>query len=524
MPSPQNTSINNRRIAKNTLLLYIRMLLTMTVSLYTSRVVLNALGVEDYGIYNVIGGVVAMFSFINSTMTAATQRFLSYAIGKNDKELLQATFNQTVSLHALIAVSIVILGECIGYWFVTHQLTIPLNRMEATVWVFHFSLFCLLLSIFQVPYNAIIIAKERMDAYAYFCIVEVLLKLGVALAIVQTGFDKLKTYSLLLLLVTVITSTLYISFCHLKFGTKTRFYWNKNLCKSLAGFAGWNLSAHFALLIRTQGVNILLNIFFGPTINAARGIAVQVNGAISSFVYNFQMAVNPQLVKSYAQKELHGMRVLIYRSSKFSFLLLSMLVIPFFIECNQVLSLWLKSVPPHAILFTKLTLIAMLADVLSGTLGYGALATGKIRDYQISLSAFFLLNPILIYVLFKLGAQPFIAYIVEIAFNFGALGIRLFFLKKLIDISIKMYIRKVIGVAMLIVILNITIACIMKGIMAETFLRILTITTISVIVTTIGGYSIGLDQRERSAINQSIKKIYNKYIKHGLHIDSVSHH
>lgn len=522
MSSLQNISINNRRIAKNTLLLYVRMLLTMGVSLYTSRVVLDALGVEDYGIYNVVGGVVAMFSFFNGSMTAATQRFLSYAIGKNDSKLLQDTFNQTVTLHIFIAGMIVLLGECVGYWFVTHKLSIPLERMETAILVFHSSLLCLLLNVIQVPYNAMIIARERMDAYAYFCIVEVLLKLGVAFAIVYTALDKLKIYSLFLFFVAIVTLMLYVVFCRFRFGTKTRLFWNKHLCKSLAGFAGWNLSAHFALLIRTQGVNILLNVFFGPVLNAARGIAVQVNGAIFSFVNNFQMAVNPQLVKSYAQRNFAGMWALIYRSSKLSFLLLSMLVVPFYLECDQILSLWLKSVPDYAILFARLSLIALLADTLSGTLGYGALATGKVRNYQLSLSSFFLLNPVLVYVLFKFDAPPFIAYVVEIGFNFGALFLRLYFLKKLIGISIKLYVRKVVVISLVILMLNLIFSCIVKEVMMETFLRILVLTTTSIFVTAVGGYLIGLTRQERKTVNQVLENLYNKYIKHGLHFNSVS--
>ncbi len=508
----ESSSSTNRRIAKNTLLLYVRMLLTMGVSFYTSRIVLNALGVEDYGIYNVVGGVVVMFSFLNGTMTAATQRFLSYAIGKGDERLLQDMFNQTVSLHVVIAGAIVVLGECVGYWFVTHRLSIPLERMEATVWVFHCSLLCLMLNVVQVPYNAMIIAQERMEAYAYFSIADVLLKLGVAFAVVYTGFDRLKTYSLLLFLVAVVTLTLYVGFCRIKFGTRTRPFWDKALCRSLAGFAGWNLSAHFALLARTQGVNILLNLFFGPTLNAVRGIAVQVSGVISLFVSNFQMAVNPQLVKSYAQGEMERMRSLIYLSSKFSFLLLSMLVVPFYLECDQVLTLWLKSVPDYATLFARLTLIAMLAETLAGTLAYGALATGKIRNYQLTLSAFFLLIPVLVYALFKLGAQPFTAYAVEIMFNLGALGLRLYFVRKMTGLSARVYVRKVVGVSLLVLLLNAVLAYSVKEAMSETFLRILAVAATSVLTTSVGGYLVVLDRQERSTVNQTMKKLYNKYI------------
>lgn len=513
-------TINNKRIAKNTLLLYIRMLLMMAVSLYTSRVILNALGIEDYGIYNVIGGVVTMFSFLNGTMAASTQRFLSYAIGRRDSKLLQDTFSQTLTLHILIALLILVLGEGIGYWFVTHQLVIPPGRLDAAVWAFHCSLFCLFFGVIQVPYNAMIVAQERMNIYAYFSIVEVLLKLAVAFLITCFAFDKLKLYALLLLSVAGITFALYSSFCKLKFDTSIRLYWNSNLCKNLLSFSGWNLSAQVAYVARTQGVNILLNLFFGPALNAARGIAVQVSGALTSFVSNFQMAANPQIVKSYAQGDMVGMRKLIYDSSKFSFLLLSMLSIPFYLECEAILTIWLKTVPDYAVIFTRLVLISMLVDALSGTLVYGALATGKIRNYQLSLSLLLLLNPFLVYILLKKGLQPTTVYGIEIVLNAVALGFRLYFLRKLVNLSVSIYYKRVIRAGVVVLFLSGITAYLLQQTMYESILRVFVVVITSVCAVAIWGYSVGLTKQERQKANQLINNICKKY---GIRINSSNH-
>lgn len=507
-------TINNKRIAKNTLLLYLRMLLMMAVSLYTSRIVLNALGIEDYGIYNVVGGVVTMFSFLNGTMAASTQRYLSYALGKQDDKLLQDTFSQTINLHILIALSIVLLGEGIGLWFVTHHLVIPAERMDAAIWAFHCSLFCFFFNVIQVPYNAMIIAQERMNVYAYFSIVEALLKLGVALIITYLCIDKLELYAGLLLGVSCFTLILYGGYCRLKYQTKLRLFWDKVLCRNLIGFSGWNLSAQIAYMARTQGINILLNMSFGPTLNAARGIAVQVSGAITSFVSNFQLAANPQIIKSYAQGDIGGMRNLIYNSSKFSFLLLSMLVIPFYLECEFILTLWLKTVPDYAVIFTKLVLISMLVDTMSGTLVYGALATGKIRNYQLILSLLFLFNPILVYVLFKSGFRPSTAYIVEIIFNAFALGARLYFLYKLVGISVRLYANKVIKTGLLVLLVSSLITYFIQQTMSESIFRILGVTITSILAITVLGYLIGLNKNEKQHVNLLIKNVYKKYGTH----------
>ena len=290
-------SENNKRIAKNTFLLYFRMLFTMGVSLYTSRVVLNTLGVEDFGIYNVVGGVVVMFSFLNSSLATATQRFLNYEMGQGNALKLEKVFSIALTGHYLIALSVILLAETIGLWFVSTQLEIPAERMHAALWVYQFSILTLAVSIISVPYNAVIIAHERMKVFAYVSIAEVSLKLTVVFLLVYLSFDKLVLYAFLLLVVAVIVRMIYATYCKRNFTEcKYRFIFEKDLFAQMFCFSGWMFTGTLSNLFSSQGVNILINMFFGPIQNAARGIAYQIQGTVNAFVTNFMVAVQPQIV------------------------------------------------------------------------------------------------------------------------------------------------------------------------------------------------------------------------------------
>src|SRR5690554_4827200 len=339
---------NSKSIAKNTMFLYVRMILTMGISLYTSRVVLNVLGIEDYGIYSIVGGIVALFSFFNSAMSSATQRFLSYDIGNGDKKKLSQTFNSTVNIHIIIALIIIICAETIGLWFINHKLNIPEDRIEALNWIYQFSLFTFIVTVLQVPFNALLIAREHMKVYAYFSIVEVLLKLIIVYLLFILPFEKLKTYAVLVFCVALIVAILYRVYCRFNFiESKYYFYYNKSTYSDLLSFSGWSLFGNIAALARGQGSNIILNIFFGTTVNAAYGITSQVRGAVSVFVSNFQLAVNPRIVKSYAQDKLDECHKLIFQSSKISFFLLFIIVIPIIYNVTFILEIWLKNVPKY---------------------------------------------------------------------------------------------------------------------------------------------------------------------------------
>ena len=314
---------NNKRVAKNTLFLYFRMILIMLVTLYTSRVVLSELGIKDYGIYNVVGGVVMMFSFLIYCMTSSTQRFITFELGKGDIQKLKDVFAASLNIHIMIALTVVVVAETIGLWFVNEKLVIPLDRITAANWVYQFSILAFCVNIIQVPYNAILIAYEKMNVYAYISILEAFLKLGIAYLLVVLSSDKLIVYGILVFFVQLIVSLIYQIYCKRKYNeSKFRLFWNKSLYTQMAGFAGWNLLGSIAWLVRDQGINIVLNLFFGPIINAARSIASQVSNAVMGFISNFQVALNPQITKNYAIGNIQEMEKLSYLGLKFSFILL----------------------------------------------------------------------------------------------------------------------------------------------------------------------------------------------------------
>lgn len=474
------------------------MLLTMFVSLYTSRVVLDILGIEDYGIYNVVGGVVIMFSVLNGSMASATQRFLAFEIGREDFECLKRTFSITVTIHLLIAIIILILAETIGLWFLKTQMNIPVERMEAAQWVYQFSVFSSIIAIIQVPYNAAIISHERMNIYAYLSILEVSLKLFAVFVLTWITFDKLKLYASLIFVVTVLISFLYRQYCVYTFKEcNYSLIWEKERYKTLLGYASWSLIGNVSFVSRTQGINILLNIFFGPTINAARGIAVQVNAAVIAFVGNFQLAVNPQIVKSYAVGDLKEMTQLIIKSSKYCFLLLYILALPLLLETNYILKVWLNVIPDYSVLFCRLMIISALIDTLSGTLLYGALATGKIKNYQLVTSGILLLSLPLSYFLLKLGFSPEVTIYVEMLLYVLVLGARLYFLHLLVSLSIKEYLTKVIFKNILVVILSLLLPFTMVLSLHGGLMRFFLVTFFSICNTAIIIYYVGLCKSEK---------------------------
>lgn len=341
---------DGKRIAKNTLMLYLRMFLVMGISLYTSRIVLEQLGIVDYGIYNVVGGVVAMFGFINASMAASTQRYLTFDLGRKDLEHLNITFNTSLHIHVIIALVVVSIGEIGGVWFMYNKMQIPPDRMTAAFWVFQFSLASMIVTFINVPYNALIIAYEKMSAFAYISILEVVMKLGIAFLLMASPIDRLIYFAILNFVSSIIVRIIYTIYCSRNFAAvKLRRLFNKSLFKEMSGFAGWSLFGQLAAIGFTQGLNVLLNMFFGPAVNAARGVAVQVQGAVSQFSMNFQTAINPQITKSYAQQDFGNMHMLVCRSSKFTYFLLFALTLPILLETPYILNLWLKEVPDYTV-------------------------------------------------------------------------------------------------------------------------------------------------------------------------------
>ena len=510
----ESSSSSNKRIAKNTMMLYIRMLLTMVVSLYTSRVVLNTLGVEDYGIYNVVGGVVIMFSSINSTMATAVQRFMNFEMGKKNFKKLNSIFNTSVIIHIGIALIILILLETIGLWFLNTKMDIPEGRMGAANWVFQFSLFAFMVNVMSVPYNAAIIANEKMEAFAYISILEVTLKLLIVFMLVWFSFDKLKLYAVLTFFVSVIIRIIYGVYSKRNFKEcDFHWQWDKSLFKEMSSFAGWNMIGTTSTLVRTQGVNIVLNLFYGVFVNAAMGVANQVRGAVDSFVGGFMTAMNPQIVKNYASGDFDNLFKLIFKGSRYSFYLLLFLTTPILIETEFILKLWLKIVPQYAIEFVRLTLVLTLIESLSKTLIQTMFATGRIRNYQITVGGITLLNLPLAILFLYLNYSPQVVFFIGIAIAIISLFIRLIMLKSMINLNSSLYIKKVIlnviSVGILSAIAPVSLLCFVE----VSFVRLLSVVILSLISISITVYLVGLSTEEKVFLKGKVNVLIIRIFK-----------
>jgi len=484
----------------------------MVVALYTSRVVLNTLGVEDFGIYNVVGGFVAMVGFLNNSMASATQRFLSYEIGKLNTKQLSKVFLMSVNIHFIIGVFILILAETVGLWVVNTQLTIPPDRLNAANWVYQFSILAFLVNVISVPYNAAIIAHERMNVFAWVSIIEVSLKLLVVFVLQWFGFDKLKFYAVLMFVVALIIRVVYGLYCNRNFiESKFRMYWDKTLFKTLISYAGWNLWGNSASVMAGQGVNLLLNIFFGPVVNAARGIAYQIRGAVNGFVFNFQMAVKPQIIKSYAASNFSYMHQLIFQSAKFSYFLLYIISLPILFETEYILSLWLKIVPDYTAIFVRLIIINILIDSVSGSLMTAAQATGRIKLYQSVVGGVLLLVLPFSYLLLRMGGDADVTLYVGIVVSVIALGLRLFILKSLVNLAVKDFLLSVV----LRVILVSTVAVLLPYLlfirMESGLFRLVIIIAACTLSSLAVIYSIGLNKMDKLYVHSFFfKKFKNK--------------
>lgn len=440
-----NNTTNNKRIAKNTMMLYVRMLVLMVISLFTSRVVLDILGVDDFGIYNLVGGIIVLFSFINSAMVSSTQRYLNYEMGQGNEEGLRKVFSMSLNCHLLIILAVIVLGETIGLWFLNTYLNIPEDRMVAANWIYQFSIFSACLGIFYSPYNAAIIAYENMSIYAYVSIIEAILKLVIVYVIVVFSFDKLILYGILMLLVNAIVTIIYVVYCIKKF-TICHYlrFWDKGVFKDLMSFSGWSLFGSLANLGASQGINIILNLFWSVAINAAMGIANQVNSAIYRFVSSFTLAYNPQIVKSYSSGEREEFLLLIFRMSRFTYYLMLVLCVPVLICCKDILNIWLVEVPEHAVQFCQLAICFSMIDAMAAPAYMAIQAQGNIKVYQIWLSIYRLgVLPIIALVLFW-GGCPELALLINVIMNLVVHIYRMHYLKGLIDLDLHKYWQEVV--------------------------------------------------------------------------------
>ena len=457
-----------RRIAKNTMMLYVRMFVLMLVGLYTSRVVLNALGETDYGVYSVVGGVVAMFSMISGALNSAVSRFITFELGKNNPERLSRVYCTSVNIQLILALIVVLLAEPIGLWFIENKMTIDPARIPAATWVLHFSLLAFVINLMSVPQMASITAHEKMSAYAYIGILDGLLRLGVAFMIVSAPFDRLVYYAMLMAGVVLIVRLAYGIYCRIHFPEcRYRFVFDLPLVKEMFAFAGWNFIGVTSGVLRDHGGNILVNLFAGPVVNAARGVAVQLNGAVQSFVTNFMTAVNPQITKSYAAGDYKYVFALIGKSSRMSFYLLSLMAIPIIFNADLLLQIWLKEVPEHTTLFVQLFLMFALSESLSLPLITAMLATGRIRNYQLVVGGIQLLNLPVSYIFLKMGAIPEITVVVAIALSHVCLFARLIMFSRASGFSVPGFVREVYVNAMKVAVSAAAIPLVMTFVLPE---------------------------------------------------------
>ena len=494
-------------------MLYFRQFLIMGVSLYTSRIVLQTLGVTDFGIFNVVGGMVTMFSFLMSTMASASQRYLSYDLANGNKVKLKETFSLILLTYILLAVVTVVLIESVAVWFLNNKMTIPYDRLIAANWVLQFAVLTFVAQIFSTPYLSVIIARENMDVYAYISILDVILKLLIVFSLLAFSYDKLILYAVLMFLSSALITAIYILYCHRKF-PESRFavYYDKKRLKDMLGFAWWNMIGTISNLFRSQGINILLNMFFNPAVNAARGIAYQVNSAITGFSSNFYTAVRPQIIKAYASNENDRMKSLIFYSSRLAFYLMLVISLPILLSTQPLLALWLGNPPEFSVLFVQLILINALLEVFSLPLTTGLQATGNIKNYQIIVSGIYLLNLPVSYILLKAGMPPETPMFVNIVLVIIAILPRLWLCKKYYGLSIKDYTIDVLSKACIA-----AAACyfICKFIVLKVFvissslslvLNIITMTIISIAVI----YLLGLTRNDRQKINGIILQKVHK--------------
>ena len=509
------TSDNNKRIAKNTLLLYVRMLFTMAVSLFTSRVILNTLGVEDYGINNVVGGIVTMFSVLSGSLSASISRFITFELGKGNLQRLKTVFSTGVNIQLGMSLLVVILAEAVGIWFLNTKMNIPVERLNAANWVFQCAILTFVLNLLSVPYNAAIIAHEKMSAFAYISVVEVTLKLIIVYMLTISPFDRLKTYAVLLLLVGAIVRFVYGYYCKRHFEECTyHFILDKPVLKEMTGFAGWNFLGNGAYMLNTQGVNILMNLYFGVAVNAARGVATQVDAALKQFVNNFTTAVNPQITKSYAQGDLDYMHKLVCRSAKFSAFLMMFFAVPIILETNTILTIWLKTVPNYAVIFLQWIIISSFMDtVLANSLVTSMFATGKIKRYQIIVTTIGCLVFPLSWIAFKLGFEPQVGYILYFIIYTILLFVRLYLLKDMVKIPVMMYIREVLYKLAPVIVVGFAIPGILILTMDAGWLRLILVCLLSVLVTAASEYFIGLSNKEKDFVDEKIKLVIGKIKK-----------
>ena len=495
------SQVNNRRIAKNAVMLYVRMFISMIVGFYTSRVVLDVLGVEDYGIYGVVGSVVLMWGFLNASMSGATSRFLTYELGRGDAKRLSQTFSSALIVHMLIALVVFVLAETVGLWFLYNKLVIPEGRMTAAFWVYQLSIVSTMVGITQVPYSATIISHEKMDIYAYVEIVNVVFKLLIVYLLTIGNFDKLILYAVLVFTVNMMIAMFYRYYCVRNY-KETRFHWmwKKSILKPLISFSGWDLYGNGCVAIRQQGVNFLINMFFGVVYNAASSVASTVTGLIMGLVNNITLAYRPVIIKQYAQNEYDKMQTLMNNAAKVMLMLFGCLMVPCFLELPYLFSLWLVEVPPYAVVFCRLMLISTFAILVNGIVNIAIHATGQIKQLSFISGTTYLISIIVIYILYRMGMEVEMAYVVGIICGVVVFLTNVAILKMRIrEFKVWPFLRAAFG-SLLVIAISFFVTWLVRNQLQHQFWRLVVATLVSVGVTLSLNYIFILDKSSKEFI------------------------
>ena len=504
---------DNSRIAKNTVFMYIRMGITMLVGLYTSRVVLNVLGVDDYGLYNVIGGIISLFTVLNAALVNTTSRFITVSLARDDMYTRQI-FNMAVFIHFFVGLLIILLGETAGLWYLHNKLVIPGGREFAAECLYQFTVLSAFLTTLIVPYNAAVIAHEKINVYAVIQIIDVILRLFIVILLKYTSTDKLIFYALLILLVTVFDFIITFIYCRKSFEeTKYLFYWSWNAFKDILRFVGWALVGNFSNMFYTQGINLMLNAFCGPAANAARGIAVQVENMVRQFANNVQTAINPQIIKSYSKDNMDRMHDLICASSRYCYYLLLLFALPIMLETDYILHLWLGLVPEHTINFVRLTLLSVLLDAFVNPMFTANLASGKLNLYYIPVSIVSFSFMFITYFAIKQTRIPESVFICYLSMIVIGVIIRVFVMNKQVQLSAKRYFNSAILPALIVTVLSAIVPIILHVMIEGDVLRLLITTSASVMSTGFVVYFIGISEEERQFTNEFIANKAYKYLK-----------
>lgn len=503
---------NNKRIAKNTLFLYIRTLFVLVISLYMSRVILQVLGVNDYGIYQVIGGLVSMFGVLSTALSAAISRFITFEIGSGNKEKLYRVFSTGIIIQFIIASIVLLVAEVIAIWFIQTQMQIPKERMIAAQYVLHCSLITFCINLVCVPYNACIIAHEHMKAFAYISMLDVLLKLVVCFCIFISPVDKLIFYAVLLTIEAVIIRIIYSFYCHRHFEeTRNKLIFDKVIFRDMLSFSGWNFFNNANGILSIQGVNMLINVFFGVTVNAARGIAVQVENAVLQFVNNFTVAINPQITKSYATGDMERMYSLVCRGAKFSYFAMLLMALPIVCEAEKILNIWLTVVPEHTVIFVQLSLVLGVFDCV-GASGYTACAaTGKMKRYALILTPIGLLEFPLTWVFFLMGAPVVSTYYLYIFIKFLVLMARLFLLRDMVGLSPVVFIKNVFYPIVLTTLVAVLPSMLVIYFFPQSLWRLFVSVIVALSAVSFASLYVGMTVGERQIIMERVYKFLRKH-------------